>query len=271
MKKIAVIMSLYKNDKLVFLKQAIDSVLCQTFSDFDFFIQCDGIVANDCALYLDSLKDERIIIRKRAENKGLAFSLNEMLKMVRELGYEYIARMDADDICMKDRFSKQIEFMQRNKEIDIIGGAIEEINEQNEKIQFVDYPCIHEEMKQFFGMRNPLAHMTVMFRSSYFDKAGIYPENTRLDEDTMFWFRGFKSNCLFANVSDVMVRVRVNSDFYGRRNGFAKSYSDFLNRLHIIKCLELNKSNYIWALGRFIIMSIPFAGITKFAYKIFRK
>ena len=271
MKDLAVIMSLYKNDRLVFLKQAINSVLNQTYSDFDFFIQCDGNVSEECELYLDSLKDERIIVRKRSVNKGLAFSLNEMLKIVIEKGYKYVARMDADDICMLDRFKKQIEYIYANQEIDILGGCIEEINEENESIQFIQYPFKHELMKEFFGKRNPLAHMTVLFRSSYFNKAGIYPENTRLDEDTMFWFSGFMNHCIFANLSDILVRVRVNSDFYERRNGFTKSYFDFKNRLCIIKDLQLSKLNYIWAFSRFVIMSLPFSGITKFVYRVFRK
>ena len=75
--KIAVIMSLYKSDVLDYVKFAVESILNQTYSNFDFYIQYDGNVQKDVDDYLSGLKDERIHINRRAENKGLAYSLNE--------------------------------------------------------------------------------------------------------------------------------------------------------------------------------------------------
>lgn len=68
--------------------------------------------------------------------------------------------------------------------------------------------------------------MSVIFRKSYFHKAGLYPVDTDKDEDTIFWLNGFLSGCKFANIDEVLVRVRVNKDFYLRRNGLSKSLSD---------------------------------------------
>ncbi len=272
MKKLAVIMSLYKKDKFKYFKKAVDSILEQTFTDFDLFIQCDGVVDKECKKYIYSLEDKRIIFRERQENKGLAKSLNELLlEEILPKNYEYVARMDADDICVSDRFEKQVSFFKTNNSVDIMGSFIEEIDENDKFIQKVIYPINHKEMRIFLGRRNPLAHMTVMFRRSYFDKVGIYPEDTYLDEDTMFWFNGFKNGCIFANIPEVMVRVRVDMDFYKRRNGFKKSYSDFKNRTKIIKELGLPYTNNIWAFGRFIFMSLPFPKLTEFLYKKMRQ
>lgn len=271
MRKLAVIMSLYKNDKLEFLKIAIESVLNQTFSEFNLYIKFDGIIAPECESYLKSLSDSRVILSVRKENKGLAVSLNELIQDISSKNYTYIARMDADDICIKDRFEKQISFMDKHKNVDISGGNIEEINEKGESICKIHYPLEHKEMLEFFGSRNPLAHMTVMFRKTYIDKTGLYPEDTFLDEDTMYWFNGFINNCVFANIEDVLVLVRVNSEFYGRRNGFSKSYNDLKNRIKIIKTLHLSYVNYLLAVSRFIIMIIPMAKLTRFAYLYMRK
>ncbi len=272
MNKLAVIVSLYKNDKFKYFKKSVDSILGQTYRNFDLFIQCDGMVEEDCRNYILSLEDKRIHFRERNENRGLARSLNELLtEEVLPQKYEYIARMDADDICVENRFEQQVLFLEENPMIDIMGGFIDEIDENDNFIQKVTYPTNHNDMKDFFGKRNPLAHMTVMFRKSYFEKAGIYPEDTNLDEDTMFWFKGFKNNCMFANIPEVMVRVRVNSDFYGRRNGFKKSYSDFKNRAKIIRGLNLSFVNYFWAMGRFVLMSLPFSNLTEIMYKKMRK
>lgn len=272
MKKIAVIMSIYKNDSCKYLMESIDSILNQNFSDFDLFLQCDGPIGEKCRHYIYSIKDNRFHFRERQNNYGLARSLNELLTQeVLPKKYEYVARMDADDVCVDDRFEKQILFLEKNFDVDVLGGFINETNMDGDFIQEVTYPTEHESMKDFFGKRNPLAHMTVMFRRSYFEKAGLYPEDTNLDEDTMFWFEGFKNSCVFANIPEVIVDVRVDSKFYSRRNGFFKSFSDFKNRLKVIKGLRLSFVNYIWAFGRFVFMSIPFPELTKLLYKKIRK
>lgn len=98
-KECAVIMSLYRNDCIDFVTQAVESILNQSFADFDFYIKYDGIINAEVDSFLMNLSDERIKIYKRAENKGLAQSLNDLLNIVMPLEYEYIARMDADDIC----------------------------------------------------------------------------------------------------------------------------------------------------------------------------
>ena len=110
-KKCAVIMSLYLNDNIDFVSKAVESILDQSFTDFDYYIQYDGHVKDDVDLYLSSLKDARIHIYKRDENKGLAKSLNELLAVVMPLDYQFIARMDADDISTPDRFEKQIRWL----------------------------------------------------------------------------------------------------------------------------------------------------------------
>ena len=97
-KRIAVIMSIYRNDRNNFVKLAVDSILNQTYKDFDYYIQYDGPVDAEVDAYLSGLKDERVRIQRRAENKGLAQSLNDLLNIVKSMGYEFIARMDADDI-----------------------------------------------------------------------------------------------------------------------------------------------------------------------------
>ena len=270
MNKLAVIISVYKNDKLSAFQSCIYSLLKQTYKDIDIWIQFDGVVNELIESFLAYLNDNRIYIKKREQNKGLACSLNELLQEILPKDYQYIARMDADDICFPDRFELQIKYMEEHPEVDISGGYIEEMDENEKAIGIVKYPLIHAEMKDFFGKRNPLAHMTVIFRKSYFDKAGLYPINTNKDEDTMFWLKGFSADCVFANIDKALVRVRVNNDFYQRRNGFQKSCSDFKNRCLIIKSLKLSYSNYFFAFARFIIFIIPIPKLTQFAYKFLR-
>ncbi len=270
MNKLAVVLSVYKNDKLEFFQPCMESLLGQTFSRADIWIQFDGAVSEQIETYLAKLDGEHLFVRKRAENKGLACSLNELLEEVLQKDYRYIARMDADDICFEDRFLRQIEFMEAHPQIDICGGYIEEMNETGTPTGIVKYPLEQEAMKAFFGRRNPLAHVSAMFRRSYFDKAGLYPTDTNKDEDTMFWLQGFLSGCVFANIDEPLVHVRVNDDFYCRRNGFAKSWGDLKNRCTIIRSLRLSPVDYLLAFGRFLFFLIPIPWLTRLAYRYLR-
>ncbi len=270
MKKIAVIMSVYKNDELLHLQECVKSILSQTYSDFDLHIQLDGKISEACENYLDSLTDKRILKYSREENKGLACSLNELLDEVLQQDYCYIARMDADDICFPYRFQRQIEYMETHSQVDICGGYIDEMDEEGKSIGIIEYPLEHTKMKVFFGWRNPLAHVTVFFRKTYFEKAGYYPTDTNKDEDTMFWLKGFLSGCIFANINEPLVRVRVNNNFYHRRNGFNKSWGDLKNRCKIVYSLGLSPINYFLALGRFLFFILPLPWLTKLAYRYLR-
>ena len=116
--QIAVIMSLYNNDVLGVVKLAVESILCQTYTNFDFYIQYDGPIRPEVDEYLSTLTDERVKIQKRAENKGLALSLNDLLAVVMPQGYEYIARMDADDISLPERFEKQLAYFKSHPEVE---------------------------------------------------------------------------------------------------------------------------------------------------------
>jgi len=266
--KIAIILSVYKNDKLGYLREAIESL---SNDNVDILIQQDGIVSDKVEKYLDTLLMQKSIfyLGKRKENKGLAYSLNELIKFALQYNYHYIVRMDADDISIAGRIEKQYNFMQKNLEIDIVGGYIEEFSEEMEYQKIVRYPLVHDEMFRFFSKRVPLAHVTAMYRSSFFDKAGLYPTSSPTNEDTLMWAQGFKSGCTFANIPDILVKVRVSKNFFDRRGGWAKAKSDLIDRVFVIKTLGYNISSYFYALAVFLVNIAP-PGIKKFLYKRLR-
>lgn len=271
-KILAVIMSVYKNDNVEYVKLAVESILHQTFKDFDFFIQFDGLVKEEVETYLVGQQDVRIKISRRTENKGLAQSLNELLIFVKNQNYSYIARMDADDISILDRFMKQITYLENHQEIDMVGGAINEINEVgHDRGKVTRYPCEPNECRAFFAKRNPVAHPTVMFRRSFFEKVDWeYPTDYNRNEDTRLWHEGYKHGCLIANLPDVLLNFRVTDDmFKSRRNGkvFAKSQLDL--RKLIAKDLNFGVMAYVYAYMTYILMISP-SWILKLAYKVLR-
>ena len=271
-KSIAVIMSCYKNDTYNYVFPSIESLLNQTYYNFDVFIKIDGPIDKTVEKYLVQLKDFRFHLSKRNENMGLAYSLNELLDIVKKREYEYIARMDADDICELDRFEKQIDYLQKHPDIDAVGGAINEIDDcGNNKGKVVQYPCSAEECRAFFAKRNPVAHPTVMFRRSFFDKAGwAYPTDFIRNEDTRLWHEGYKHGCKIANIPDVVLNFRMTDDmFKKRRNGKEFAKSQLKLRLQIKKDLNYGFMASVYAYSMYLLMISP-SWLLKKAYRILR-
>lgn len=271
-KRVAVIMSVYQKDRLDFLKESIESILNQTYKDVDIYLICDGKLGIELDSYLSSQENESFHVNRRQENKGLATSLNELLEIVLKMDYEFIARMDADDISELDRFAKQINFLINHPDIDMVGGAIREIDfEGKVRGKIVKYPCEPNECRSFFSKRNPVAHPTVMFRRRYFEKTGCYyPTDFVRNEDTRLWHEGYKHGCVIANLPDILLNFRVTDDmFKQRRNGkeFAKSQLQ-LRRL-IAKDLGFGIMAYVYAYATYLLMISP-SWILKMAYRILR-
>lgn len=270
--KIAVIMSLYKNDVIQYVKQSVGSILGQIYKDFDFYIQCDGPISKEVNEYLSSLTDERLKIYRRVKNKGLAQSLNDLLAVVMPKRYEFIARMDADDISIPERFEKQLQYLKEHPEVDMVGGAINEIDEKGEnRGKITKYPCSPEDCRAFFAKRNPVAHPTVMFRRSFFEKAGwVYPTDFVRNEDTRLWHEGYKHGCVIANLPDVLLHFRMtDAMFTQRRNGEAFAKSQLKLRKMINRDLKFGVIADVYAYAMYLLMISP-SWLLKFAYRVLR-
>lgn len=266
---LAVIMSTYKSDRLDFLKKSVESILNQSYSDFNFYIQFDGSIDEECEKYLFSITDSRLQLRKRNENKGLAYSLNELLAIVIKEEYQYIARMDADDVSYLDRFFKQVSFLNSNPEIDCLGTWAIEIDEESNEYFRKEMPIIHNDCSEMFKVRDCLIHPTVMFRKSYFEKAGLYPLDTYYGEDTIMWAKGFHKGCVFANLPEFLLYFRMDKNFFSRRKGWNHAKSIFILRRRVNRLLGYGFKADFYAVLYFLIKLMP-SSILNIIYKNFR-
>ena len=246
---VAVIMSLYKNDRLEFVKLAIDSILHQTYSGFDFYIQFDGNVSEDVDAFISNLSDERIKVYRRSDNKGLAHSLNDLLQIVMPKGYEFIARMDADDISELSRFERQLWYFEKHPEVECLGTWAVEILSDGSEYFRKQMPKNQEECRKLFRKRDCMIHPTVMFRRSYIEKAGLYSLDTYFGEDTMMWAQGFAAGCTFANVPEYLFKFRLDDNFFTRRRGWKHAMNIFLLRHRVNKMLHYGLTADLWALA----------------------
>lgn len=272
--RVAVLLPVYKKDRVDYLRKAIESIVMQTYKDYHIYVGVDGPVGDDINLFFQQIENSKhTTIVRFNENRGLACVLNDLLDICFKDGYEYIARMDADDISEPSRFEKQVKFLDSHPEIDVVGGAIEEIDGRgNSRKKRIVYPETPSECRTFFAKRNPHAHPAVMFRKSFFDKlkGRKYRPEYRQNQDTMLWLDGLMAGTLQANIPDVVLYFRMtDAMFKERRCGWAFAKKQFKDRLMINKCLGYSWKADIYGFAMFCMLVSP-SWIKKLAYQFLR-
>lgn len=182
---VSIVMAVYNGEK--YLKEAIESVLQQSFSDFELIIINDGSTDSSEEIINNYLYDERIVYIKNEENLGLVSSLNRGIAISKG---EYIARMDCDDMMNKDRLKIQYEFMCANSNVGVLGSNINIINSNSQVIGRWDFPNTNDELKRIMLRKCPFSHPTVMIRKAHLNSLdGPYRKKYPSSEDYDLWIR----------------------------------------------------------------------------------
>jgi glycosyltransferase involved in cell wall biosynthesis len=200
MPKVSVVMSVYNGEK--YLREAVDSVLGQTFRGFEFIIVDDGSTDRTWAV-LQSYDDPRIVPLRNEENIGLTQSLNKALAVA---SGEYIARMDADDVSLPERLEKQVAYLDAHPEVGLLGTWVEIMGERGERLSVLRRPMDPPFIKWSLLFDNYLFHSTVMYRRSLVEKLGGY-NTSRYAQDYDLWSRmSFETQ--IAKLPEALVRWR---------------------------------------------------------------
>ena len=217
--KYSVLMSVYMNDDPDFLKIALESIYDQqTRKPDEVVVVFDGPLNDRLYAVLDEFKNGREGVVKyypQEVNRGLG----EALRIGSELCTgDYILRMDSDDISDKERFSKQIAYVETHPEVDGLGGDIAEFNEDpfKEEPRLRVCPAKHEDIVKMAKKRNPMNHVTACIKKSALMKAGGY-QTLLLLEDYLLWLNMIVAGCKLANINETMVYVRVGNGFDSKR------------------------------------------------------
>ena len=201
MPKISVIMPVYNGEK--YIREAIDSILTQTYADFEFLIIDDG--STDASPQIvRSYNDPRIRFHQNEHNMGVAATLNRGLDLAEG---EYIARMDADDISLPQRFAKQVEYMDSHPKVAVCGCGIQLTGAQCGERLFAQTPA---QMKVDMLFSCGLAHPTVFMRSTVFGKNGLhYDERFSKLEDYALWVETLRKHEIVC-IPDILFRYRIH-------------------------------------------------------------
>lgn len=213
----SVLMSVYGGERPNFLRQSLESLVCQTVRADEVVIVRDGTLGCELEGVLASFQSVLPIVTVQLEKQvGLGLALSAGLAECRN---ELIARMDSDDISLSHRFERQLAFLLENPAVAAVGGAIGEFANDPGTIASVrKLPCGGAQLKKFAKFRNPLNHMTVMFRRSAVLAAGGYRDFPGL-EDYDLWARMLMLNQEIRNISEILVLARCGDGMLGRRGG----------------------------------------------------
>ncbi len=247
---VSVIMATY-NDKPVYIEKSIKSILEQTYKNFELLI-LDDSTNQDTKDAIDKyVDDKRVHIFRENIKLGFVSSLNKGLELANG---EYIARMDGDDIASKDRFEKQVKFLNAHHSTDILGGQIKVIDENDNITGSRSYPLGGSKLLLFFLIRTPIAHPTVMFRRKIVDAGFHYDVLYKKAEDIDFWIRLYNAGYKFRNLPDTIVNFRVESDFMEKR---------VINHAQEDYVLKARRNNFTWKRPFFSIADLIMSYVRK--------
>jgi glycosyltransferase involved in cell wall biosynthesis len=249
---VSVLMIAYNAEN--FISEAIESILNQTFSDFEFIILDDHSTDNSYEVINEyAKKDNRILVLHNEKNLGIAESRTKCIKYAKG---KYIAIADADDISFPTRFEKQLEYLEKHKDCGVVGSFIELFNSETGKI--IGFRKYHEDdvrLRKRIFIYSPIAQPASMIRKEVFDDIGFYNPEYPPVEDLDIWFR-LGTKYKFANIPEVLIKYRVHQN------------SATIKNMHRVKKLTLQirqkyKNGYGYSYSFFDRLFLFFLRITR--------
>ncbi len=189
--------------------------LIRSIRSIDEIIEVDLVIVDDGSD--DQLKKEdfnfyqsgNVEVINLFENQGIEHALNTGLKAIQQRDYTYIARLDCGDTCIKDRFAKQLDFLNKNQEVELIGTWVNIVDENGKLLYELKHPIEHENISKKMFLNTMFVHPSVCFRANLVEKIGYYPLKYPAAEDYAFFFN-IVSKYRTANLPDILLNYELN-------------------------------------------------------------
>jgi glycosyltransferase involved in cell wall biosynthesis len=268
----SVIFPVYKGDSSQFLQEALASLAQQSLPATEIVVVQDGPIPRSLERIIESwqLKLKSLNWVKLSVNQGLSAALNAGIKAAR---YEWLARMDADDICLPKRFEIQVDYLKKHPEIDILGSWITEFeNDVNQLAATRKLPETHREILDYARWRCPFNHMTVMYKKSALENLGGYKNYGAVGDDYELWARFLMKGYKTANIQETLVWARMGEDFFSNRRRGLKYFKNELKEINdLYRVGLLNPFHYLFhfTVKAIVRLSPPF--LVRLIYKGIRK
>ncbi|MBC8445695.1 MAG: glycosyltransferase [Chloroflexi bacterium] len=248
---VSVIMAVYNGQK--YLEEAVESILGQTWSNFEFIAVDDG--STDSTPDILRSYGDRAYVHTQS-NQGLSRALNTGLALARG---KYIARMDADDMAEPQRLEEQVAYLDVHPEVGLLGTAYREIDAQGNILRTVTMPVSDAELRSTLARFNPFMHGSVMFRHTLIDGFGGYDDGALYQhnsEDYEFWIR-LASHTQLANLPTPLMRRRVHTDSLVAANEDRRLRAEVVLRTRAIRTFGLPPWYWWYVLQPAVALRLP--------------
>jgi glycosyltransferase involved in cell wall biosynthesis len=253
------------------VRRALMSTAGSLKPDDRFYLLIDGGTLSDEATLLSAAAPVPVTIFSSREQNGLSAGLNRLIaSALSEPDWTYFARMDADDESHPERMRRQLDFMEKNPDVDILGTGCREVDEADRLLQVKNMPLTHEQILAALPLRNPMNHPTVMFRRRVFESGLRYRSDVGLIEDYFLWADAAAAGFRFANLPDPLLNFTRDRNFFRRRSGWRQAKADFSARFHAMKTLrQVSAGNFFRALAALGLRLMP-SSAQEFLYRRLR-
>lgn len=231
---VSVLMPVYNAE--AYLKLAIESIINQTYKNFELILVNDGST-DKSEMIIQDFKDPRVILINNPENKGLIATLNHGISICKGT---YILRMDADDISSLDRIEKQVAFMEEHLNVGVLGGYMKDLGNGSSAVH--KFYTDHESIKCNLLFNSALAHPTVIFRKNIIDNLSlVYSQEYKDAEDYELWER-LSSVTTFSNLPEVILQYRIHANQVSQSKSASQMASADKVRLRVLAKLKIEPS-----------------------------
>lgn len=264
----SVLLSLYIKERPEFLKECLESLKNQTLPATEIVMVYDGAITPELEAVVNEYTTKLPMkIIQLPKNVGMGNAFNEGLK---NCSYEWVFRMDTDDICLPHRFEKQVNFIKQNPSVVLLGSHIAEFNNNiNDIVSYRKIPIGNQAIRKYSLARTPFNHMTVAYKKQIAIDAGGY--RSYLLEDYSLWLRIIAKNYEVGNIDDVLVYARIGNNMVSRRRGkeYIKGEWQLFKLKRSLKLQPLLPNFFIFTL-RASLRLLP-TSLLKVVYKFLRK
>lgn len=266
---VSVLISVYEKEKPEYLERALESLQDQEYIPDEIVLVKDGALPEQLEEVIKEFKKKYSGLKtvELKKNRKLGRALAAGLK---HCSFNLVARMDSDDIALSSRFQIQKTFMEAHSGVSAVGGDIAEFLKESEILRIKHMPSSYQELLRYAKLRNPLNHMTVMFRKEDIEAVGGYVHFPDF-EDYHLWSRLLAGGYKIANIPKVLVKARTGSGFAGRRGGI-----DYFRRFYKLRCFQrqiglIGYAGWVKAVCISALICLPPPKMRDFIYHILRR
>jgi glycosyltransferase involved in cell wall biosynthesis len=243
--KFSVVMCLYCKDNAKWFRQALESVITQTHMPDEIVLVEDGPVTPELDQVVQEYLSKKVPLKVVALKKNVGFG-NACQVGVENSTFSLVARMDSDDICVPERFEKQLAAFEADPALDMLGGGIGVFSDSIDSITHYSMkPSQHESIMELLKKRSPFAHVTMMLRKEKVLQAGGYIE-WFCEEDYYLWARMLLNGCKGGNIQEPLVYVRTTKEQMARRGGKKYFYNEVKMQKFLLKNKVINLFRFIY-------------------------